>query len=54
VGKFLKSGGLIAVEHGYDQSESVVQLMQVADLVDIQVHLDLAGHSRVVSGRKSL
>lgn len=53
-GKFLKSGGLIAVEHGYDQSESVVQLMQVADLVDIQVHLDLAGHSRVASGRKSL
>ena len=26
-GKFLKSGGLVAVEHGYDQSEAVVDLM---------------------------
>lgn len=50
----LKSGGLIAVEHGFDQSESVVQLLQAADLVDIQVHLDLAGLCRVVSGRKRL
>lgn len=50
----LKSGGLIAVEHGFDQSEAVVQLMQVADLTDIQVYLDLAGHCRVVSGRKRL
>lgn len=49
----LKPGGLIAVEHGFDQSEAVVQLMQVAHLIDIQVHLDLAGHSRVTSGRKS-
>jgi release factor glutamine methyltransferase len=50
----LKSGGLVAVEHGFDQSESVVQLLQAADLVDIQVHRDLAGHYRVVSGRKRL
>ncbi len=54
VDQCLKPGGLIAVEHGFDQSEAVVQLMQVAHLIDIQVHLDLAGHSRVVSGRKSL
>ena len=50
----LKSGGLIAVEHGFDQSEAVTHLMQVADLTDIQVYLDLAGHCRVVSGRKRL
>jgi len=48
----LKSGGLIAVEHGFDQSEAVVKLMQAADLSDIHVHLDLAGHCRAVSGRK--
>ena len=48
----LKSGGLIAVEHGFDQSEAVVKLMQAADLTDIHVHLDLAGHCRAVSGRK--
>ena len=50
----LRPGGLIAVEHGFDQSEAVVQLMQAADLVDIQVHLDLAGHCRAASGRKRL
>lgn len=52
--KFLKPGGLIAVEHGFDQSESVVDLMKIADLIDVQVHLDLAGHSRAASGRKKL
>jgi release factor glutamine methyltransferase len=51
--QYLKHGGLIAVEHGFDQAEAVTQLMQVAHLVDIQVHLDLAGHTRVTSGRKS-
>ena len=50
--KFLKAGGLLAVEHGFDQSEAVVELMKNADLVDIQVHLDLSGHSRAASGRK--
>lgn len=52
--KFLKSGGLVAVEHGYDQSEAVVELMKEAGLVDVQVHQDLAGHCRAASGRKSL
>lgn len=50
----LKPGGLIAVEHGFDQSEAVVQFMQLAHLIDIQVHLDLAGHCRVVTGRKGV
>jgi release factor glutamine methyltransferase len=50
---YLKPGGFIAVEHGFDQSEAVVQLMGMAGLVDIQVHLDLAGHQRAASGRKS-
>lgn len=51
--KFLKSGGLIAVEHGYDQSEAVAGLMKEAGLIDVQVHHDLAGHCRAASGRKS-
>lgn len=50
--KHLKPGGLIAVEHGFDQSEAVVRLMEIAGLIDIQVHLDLAGHCRVISGKK--
>jgi release factor glutamine methyltransferase len=48
----LKSHGLIAVEHGFDQSEAVIDLMKSAGLRDIEAHLDLAGHRRVASGRK--
>lgn len=52
--QYLKPGGLIAVEHGYDQSEAVMGLMTAAGLMEVQVHLDLAGHCRVASGRKRL
>ena len=52
--KYLKPGGLIAVEHGFDQSRAVLQLMRLAGLEDIQAHLDLAGHYRGASGRKGL
>lgn len=48
----LKPSGLIAVEHGFDQSEVVVKLMKLAGLIGVQAHLDLAGHSRAASGRK--
>ena len=50
--KHLNPNGLIAVEHGYDQSEAVVDLMKLVGLCDIQTHLDLGGHYRSVSGRK--
>ena len=50
--QYLKPNGLIAVEHGFDQSEAVASLMKLADLRDIQTHLDLGGHYRVASGRK--
>ena len=50
---YLKPGGLMAVEHGFDQSDAVVNLMKAAQLQEIQVHKDLAGHCRAVSGRKS-
>jgi len=52
--QYLKPGGLIALEHGYDQSEVVMGLMTAAGLMEVQVHLDLAGHCRVASGRKRL
>ena len=48
----LKPMGLIAVEHGFDQSDTVVGLMKTAGFCDIQIHQDLAGHNRVVSARK--
>ncbi len=49
---YLNPNGMIAVEHGFDQSEAVVALMNTAGLHDIQTHLDLSGHHRVASGRK--
>ena len=52
--QYLKPGGLIALEHGFDQSEVVMGLMTAAGLMEVQVHLDLAGHCRVASGRKRL
>ncbi|SNX28933.1 [protein release factor]-glutamine N5-methyltransferase [Polynucleobacter meluiroseus] len=50
--QYLKPEGLLAVEHGFDQSEAVVGLMQSSGFQAIQVHFDLAGHCRAVSGRK--
>jgi release factor glutamine methyltransferase len=52
--QYLKPGGLIAIEHGFDQSEAVMGLMKVAGLVDVQAYLDLAGLHRAASGRKRL
>ncbi len=52
--KYLKPGGLIAVEHGFNQSKAVIHLMKISGLADVQVHLDLAGHHRAASGRKKL
>jgi release factor glutamine methyltransferase len=48
----LNTNGLLALEHGFDQSEAVVDLMKSVDLRDIQTYMDLSGHYRVVSGRK--
>lgn len=49
---YLNPNGLIAVEHGFDQSEAVASLMKLAGLRDIQTYVDLGGHYRVASGRK--
>ena len=50
----LKPGGLLAVEHGFDQSPAVLALMAQAGFQDIRPHRDLAGHWRVASGRKPI
>ena len=49
----LNPNGLIAIEHGFDQSDEVVDLLKTSGLSDIQTYLDLAGHHRVASGRNS-
>lgn len=49
----LKPGGLLAVEHGFDQSPAVLEQLALAGFQDIRAHQDLAGHWRVASGRKA-
>jgi release factor glutamine methyltransferase len=50
----LKPGGLLAVEHGFDQSPAILELLALAGFQDIKPHRDLAGHWRVASGRKPI
>lgn len=50
----LKPGGLLAVEHGFDQSPAVLAQMALAGFQEIRSHRDLAGHWRVASGRKPI
>jgi len=46
----LVPGGLLAVEHGYDQPGAVRALFGEAGFLAIVTHADLAGHARVTSG----
>ena len=51
---YLKPGGLLAVEHGFDQSPAVLEQLALAGFQDITPYRDLAGHWRVASGRKPI
>lgn len=48
---WLKSGGMLFFEIGYDQGAPVSALMQEAGFKNIQIHKDLAGLDRVVCGQ---
>lgn len=50
--RYLKSNGLLAFEHGFDQRESLTNLLADAGFVDIQTFQDYAGKDRVTIGRK--
>jgi release factor glutamine methyltransferase len=50
--EYLRPGGLIAIEHGYDQAAAVTALMKNQQLRDITSLPDLAGHLRVSLARK--
>lgn len=50
---FLKQGGWLMVEIGYDQGPKVAQMMTGAGLSGVQIIKDLSGLDRVVKGRKS-
>ncbi len=49
---YLKPGGLIAIEHGYDQAATVATLLENHAFHDISALADLAGHLRVTLARK--
>ena len=51
---FLRPQGFIAVEHGYDQLTSVLEMMAQAGLQEVRSYTDLAGIPRVVSARKAI
>lgn len=50
----LKPGGWLVLEHGYDQREAVVRLLQQAGYEQVTDYPDLAGQPRVAEGRKPL
>lgn len=49
--RLLKPGGLLAMEIGHDQAESVIALLGAAAWEDVEVIPDLAGIQRVVLAR---
>lgn len=49
----LRPGGLIALEHGFDQAEAVRGILAASGYLAIETRDDLAGHARVTLGHKS-
>ena len=49
---YLKAGGYLIVEHGYDQGDSVLDFFHKMGYSDIRGHTDLAGKPRFVTGKK--
>ncbi len=50
-GTHLKPGGWLLLEHGFDQSPAVSELLEKARFTDITHWRDLGGHVRVTGGR---
>lgn len=48
----LKAGGRLIMEIGYNQADDVCSLLEKNKFADIEVIKDLAGHDRVVCGRR--
>ena len=48
---YLNSEGWLALEHGYDQAEAVVELMRQRGFDDIRQRRDFGGNMRVTAGR---
>ena len=48
---FLKPGGALLLEHGYDQADAVAELMNDSSYQQITHHRDLQGHRRATMAR---
>ena len=48
---YLIKGGWLLLEHGFDQAEKIIVLMQAAGYYDIDDQCDLVGLSRIIMGR---
>ena len=49
--EFLKPDGVLMVEHGFDQTNSVFSIFQKNAYINIENHKDLTGNSRFVTGK---
>ncbi|NOQ37175.1 MAG: peptide chain release factor N(5)-glutamine methyltransferase [Methylococcaceae bacterium] len=49
---YLKQGGHLLIEHGFEQQEMAQMIFQTFSYANIQTHKDLAGLPRVTSGQK--
>ena len=50
--QYLKEGGLIALEHGFDQRERLTEMLATAGFVAVKTFQDYAGKDRVTIGFK--
>lgn len=48
---YITNGGWLLLEHGFDQSQKIIELMQEAHYHQIQGHTDLAGLPRMIVAR---
>lgn len=51
---YLNAGGLLVLEHGYDQGQKVRDFMIFAGLKEVRTIKDYGGHDRVTLGRKNM
>ncbi len=50
--QILRPGGMLLLEHGYDQAHSLSELMQATGFADVSMRCDLAGQPRNTAGRR--
>jgi release factor glutamine methyltransferase len=48
----LKPGGLLIVEHGYDQQQAVADIFHINGFISLQQSTDLGNNPRTTSGIK--